>query len=168
MHSSRGLTWEGWGREAQGTAPTVHAWSHSCLGWVRGPARGWWHGAWGQRWQARGPRTAHTEAINTDGPGMSLQAGRPRWTRKARLLALSEGSFGAVGSGSGCCPLGQRKQRRKDTQPLRWDWRRLEFWQFGFPQAPGAVPTALAGEGKGRGLARPRQARGSSSSSHTS
>ena len=54
-------------------------------------------------------------------------------------------------SSEGCplvlCPVGQRRQRWEDTWPPRRRWRQLQFWQCDFPQAPGAVPTALAGRG---------------------
>lgn len=118
-----------------------------------GPARGWWHGAWGQRWQARGPRTAHMEAINTDRPGMSLQAGRPRWTSKARLLALSEGS--PLGPWAlGLCVAHWDRESRGIRTPSLSDGTGgdVSFGNLAFSRPLELSPQPWQGEWRGRGL----------------
>ena len=55
---------------------------------------------------------------------------------KDRPLALSAKSSLSGTMGSRHCLLGQRSQRREDTQPPRWEGGHFESWQFGFPKPP--------------------------------
>lgn len=110
-----------------------------------GPARGGGNqpGAeMADRWAQRKPEIPTGQALGSRpaGPGQTGAAGPP---------ALSAG---ALGSG-GAALLGPRRQRRKDTRPPRWEWRRLQWWPLGFSQVPGAGLTSLVGGG--RGLGRP-------------
>ena len=94
-----------------------------------------------------GPETALMEAINTDRAGTPSKPA----DETVRLSCGLHGK-GAVCRGGGRggrrrlqrCPLGQRRQRNEDTWPPRWEGRLLQFWQFGFSQAPGAFRAALA------------------------
>lgn len=54
-------------------------------------------------------RTAHTETINTDRPGMPSRPAGPNGASKDQPPVLSEGSAGAVDSGL-VLPTGQKEE----------------------------------------------------------